>query len=154
MKVLLYVLFLLKSFASGQQNGAIENKVVSQLDEVVGLGKEVALGAPASVFLEGVNKLCSLALAKNSNLYRPSSVKPQAKNVSLLLDNRSYGLGSIPEMVNSQSFKKNKATVILTTGWMSTKTEDNPAADDITSAYKCRGGYNVLVSVTVNCLYI
>lgn len=147
MRVIFCVVFWVISLSSGQQNGAIENK----FDEVVGLGKDLALGAPSSVFLEGVNKLCSLALAKNSDLYRPSSVKPQAKNVSLLFDNRSYGLGSIREMLNSQSFKKNNPTVILTTGWMSMKSEDNPAADDITSAYKCRGGYNVLVSVILNC---
>lgn len=145
----------LTEIKKGVEKGIDITKEVGSLapgiDDLATVGKDILFGAPSKVILEGINKFCSLALATEGDLERSEDVIPELGDVSLkFLDlkyNKSFNVQSVGEMVRLDTFKKDKPTVILTTGWLSMReNKTNVSAEKILSAYLCRGDVNFIVS--------
>lgn len=145
----------LKEIKKGVEKGIDITKEAGTLipgaDDLAAAGKDLVFGAPIKVILEGINKVCSLALATEGDLERSEDVIPELGEVSLkLMDgkfNRSFNVASVKEMVQMETFNKDKPTVILTTGWLSIReNKTNLSAEKILRAYRCRGDVNFIVS--------
>lgn len=121
------------------------------LGDIAAAGKDLVLGMPFQIVLEGLNRVCSLALATEGDLERAEQVIPAMGDVRLkFLDNtynRSFNVESVGEMVELETFNKDNPTVIVTTGWLSMRgNRTSKAADKLLRAYQCRGNYNFIVS--------
>lgn len=121
------------------------------IDDISAVGKDLIFGAPIKVILEGINKVCSLALATEGDVERSEDVIPELGDVSIkFMDdkyNRSFNVASIGEMVKLDTFNRDYPTVILTTGWLSIReNKTNVSAEKILRAYRCRGNVNFIVS--------
>lgn len=121
------------------------------IDDIAKVGKDLIFGAPIKVILEGINKVCSLALATEGDVERSDEVIPELGEVSIkFMDdkyNKSFNVASIGEMVKLDTFNRDYPTVILTTGWLSIReNKTNVSAEKILRAYRCRGNVNFIVS--------
>lgn len=122
-------------------------------DDITSAGKDLVLGTPFQVILEGLNQICSLALATEGDLERTREVIPQLGDVRIkFLDmkyNRSFNVESVGEMLQLETFNKDNPTVIVTTGWLSMRgNKTSRSADKLLRAYQCRGNYNFIVRKT------
>lgn len=127
------------------------------IDDIASAGKDLVMGTPFQVILEGLNHFCSLALATDGDLERTSEVIPELDDVRIkFLDmkyNRSFNVESVAEMLQLETFNKDNPTVIVTTGWLSMRgNETSQSADMLLRAYQCRGNYNFIVRQTSSSL--
>ena len=123
------------------------------LDEITAAGKDLVLGTPFQLILEGFNQVCSLALATEGDVKRSQDVIPKLGDVRIkFLDNkhnRSFNVQSVGELVQMETFSRDNPTVIVTTGWLSMRgNKTSRSAEKLLRAYQCRGNHNFIVSYT------
>lgn len=121
------------------------------IDDLATAGKDLVLGTPIQVLLEGLNRFCSLALATEGDVERAKEIVPELGDVQItFLDNkynRSFNVESVGEMVQLETFNKDNPTVVVTTGWLSMRgNKTSRSAEKLLRAYQCRGSVNFIVS--------
>ncbi|GAB0094896.1 hypothetical protein DMENIID0001_102220 [Sergentomyia squamirostris] len=124
--------------------------------DIARMNKEIFLGLPSEMLLQGVNMFCSIAMEYDHNLGRNEKYTPNIQNMSFVFydnDRRiPFKMNELDKLVSYPSFNKNYSTVIFITGWLTRENTENAAARDLAKAYNCLGQHNFIHMDTDNYL--
>uniref|UniRef100_A0A6B2EF13 Putative lipase n=1 Tax=Phlebotomus kandelakii TaxID=1109342 RepID=A0A6B2EF13_9DIPT len=124
--------------------------------DIARMSKEVFLGLPPRIIMEGVNNFCSMAMQFDINMGRTEKYTPNVQNISFVLyDNEKripFNMNELDKLVQYPGFKKENPVVIFITGWLTKDNTENAAARDLAKAYNCRGNHNFIHLNTDNYL--
>uniref|UniRef100_A0A1L8DJ91 Putative vitellogenin-1 n=3 Tax=Nyssomyia neivai TaxID=330878 RepID=A0A1L8DJ91_9DIPT len=116
--------------------------------DIARMSKEVFLGMPPRVVMEGVNTFCSMAMSYDSNLGRTQKYTPNMQNMSFVYydnDRRiPFHFAELDKLGQYPGFKKENKLVIFITGWLTKDNTENDAAREMAKAYACRGNHTFI----------